>query len=303
MRTAGLICLALAASACTTVGDATPSTITTTTTLVTTTTTTDADTSVSTESTPPTTTETGVASVQEGDAILGGGTIEAVVESVLPHDFDAQTQGLAWDGAGLIESTGPYGSSQRRFLSPTSARTSQAKNLAPELFATDLVVLDSTGIQLSAREGIATIFSLEDLKPSGQHRFEGDAWGICEVDETLVTSDNSGTLTLRNIDNLASESRNVVLIDLRTVHCQCAMIPWIKFRECSKQRGFAAATRADQSDSIARLNRNGDLIKDRFTCFAILSRYVAQFNQSVSCHRTPPIDTSDATTVAAVSTR
>ena len=227
MRTAGLICLALVASACTTAGDATPSTIPTTSTPVTTTTITDADTSVSTESTLPTTTETGAASVQEGDAILGGGTIEAVVESVLPHDFNAQTQGLAWDGAGLIESTGPYGSSQRRFLSPTSARTSQAKNLAPELFATDLVVLDSTGIQLSAREGIATIFSLEDLKPSGQHRFEGDAWGICQVDQTLVTSDNSGTLTLRDIDTFAptrTAEVNEQFDELRALECAKGLV-------------------------------------------------------------------------------
>jgi glutamine cyclotransferase len=246
MRTAGLMCLALATAACTTVDDTTASSLATTSTVVTLSTTTGADTSVSAESSLPTTTEAGAASVQEGHEILGGGTIKAVVESILPHDFNAQTQGLAWNGAGLIESIGPYGSSQRRFLSPTSARTSQPKNLAPELFATDLVVLDSTGIQLSAREGIATIFSLEDLKRSGRHRFEGDAWGICQSDETLVTSDNSGTLTLRNIDTFVPTGTakvNEQFGELRALECTKGLV-WAVLGDS----GTIAAIELDSGD-------------------------------------------------------
>ena len=160
--------------------------------------------------------------IQVGTIVEGTGTITATVTEVLPHDFQAQTQGLAWGGDALVESTGVYGSSERRFLSPTSAQTSQEKFLAPELLATDVAIVGDTGIQLSGFEGIATTFSAENLNEIGQIRFEGEGWGLCLDDDALVMSDNTDVLVRRDSLTLAIEAPQPSpegLTNLRALEC------------------------------------------------------------------------------------
>lgn len=149
----------------------------------------------------PSTTET-QRLIEVGATVEGEGTLTATVLRVLPHDFEAQTQGLAWNGTALIESIGVYGNSGRRLLSPTSAQTSQEKFLQAELFATDVAVVGDTGIQLSAREGIAFAFSIDNLNESRRILVEGEGWGVCFDGESLVTTDNTNLITRRNPDTL-----------------------------------------------------------------------------------------------------
>ncbi len=160
--------------------------------------------------------------IQVGAVLEGESTLEASVIQILPHDFAAQTQGLAWEGPALIESTGAYGSSERRFLSPVSAQTSQEKFLVPELFGTDLTIAGDVGIQLSGREGIATTFDVENLNEIGQIQYDGEGWGICLDGETVVMSDNTETLVRRNPVTLAIVSPQPSppeLTNLRALEC------------------------------------------------------------------------------------
>lgn len=160
--------------------------------------------------------------IEVGASLTGVGTLTATVVQIIPHDFEAQTQGLAWAGPGLIESTGVYGNSERRFLSPTSAQTSQEKSLVPEHFSTDITLVGDTGIQLSGREGIATTFDVENLNEIGQVRYEGEGWGLCLQGETLVMSDNSETLVRRNPGTLAivaPQPSPPELANLRALEC------------------------------------------------------------------------------------
>ena len=196
------------------------------------------DTAGSSATTSPTATETAPTSSATSDsagattvapseikvgAVLGGeGTLTATVVQILPHDFGARTQGLAWDGPFLIESTGAYGSSERRFLSPVSAQTSQEKFLDPELFGSDLAIVGEVGIQLSGREGIATTFDVGNLNETAQVRYEGEGWGLCLQGEELVMSDNTGTLVRRDAQTLAvvaPQPSPEDLTNLRALEC------------------------------------------------------------------------------------
>lgn len=182
------------------------------------------ETSPSSSATSDSTRETTVAPSEiEVGAILGGeGSLTATVVQILPHDFNARTQGLAWEGRFLIESTGAYGSSERRFLSPVSAQTSQEKFLVPELFGSDLAIVGEVGIQLSGREGIATTFDITNLNETAQVRYEGEGWGLCLQGEELVMSDNTGTLVRRNPQTLAivaPQPSPENLTNLRALEC------------------------------------------------------------------------------------
>jgi glutamine cyclotransferase len=172
------------------------------------------------EDEPTTSTESKTIAV--GSTLTGDGTLTATVVQVIPHDFEAQTQGLAWEGPNLIESTGVYGSSERRYLSPTAAQTSREKLLAAELFATDITLVGDIGIQLTGQEGIATTFNVVNLNEVGQIRYEGQGWGLCLEGGTLVMSDNTEILVRRNPESLAIVSPQpspADLANLRALEC------------------------------------------------------------------------------------
>lgn len=126
-------------------------------------------------------------------------------------------QGLEFESDGsLLVGTGEYGSSQiyrlpRWLDDPAAARPVQLHSLEPELFGegiTKQVGIKGDGNeadkdtvwQLTWREHTAIARDAQTLEETGRARLDTEGWGICSFGDSLVTSDGSGILTIRDRD-------------------------------------------------------------------------------------------------------
>ena len=127
--------------------------------------------------------------------------LEVRVLAVHPHDPRAYTQGLVWHAGELFESTGQYGSSTVRRVRPETGEVLQRVDLPATQFGEGLALLPGPQgerlVQLTWQEGVAPIWDLK-LQRQGEHRYEGEGWGLCFDGTRLVMSDGSDRLTLRD---------------------------------------------------------------------------------------------------------
>jgi glutaminyl-peptide cyclotransferase len=133
--------------------------------------------------------------------------LRAVVVATYPHDTGSYTQGLLLDAAGtLLESSGRYGVSDLRRVDLDSGEVMRRVPLPDEVFAEGLARLPAAGgaperlVQISWREGIALVWDAASFERLGEHRYEGDGWGLCHdaAGGRLVMSDGSSWLTFRD---------------------------------------------------------------------------------------------------------
>jgi len=115
-----------------------------------------------------------------------------------PHDSEAFTQGLEFADGALYESTGLYGSSSLRSVDPVSGTVTAQTDLSAELFGEGLTVVDDRIVQLTWKSGRAISYDRATLTPVGEHRYEGEGWGLCRAADTLWMSDGSDHLSRRD---------------------------------------------------------------------------------------------------------
>ncbi len=130
------------------------------------------------------------------EPLRGNYTVEVI--AALPHDPLASTQGLEWHDGRLYESTGQYGSSDRRRLDPATGDIELLIPLDETLFAEGLTVVDDELLQLTWREGVLQRSGLADLETTSTQHYDGEGWGLCHDIDQLIMSDGSSTLTRRD---------------------------------------------------------------------------------------------------------
>ncbi len=115
-----------------------------------------------------------------------------------PHDPEAFTQGLEFADGALYESTGLYGRSSLRSVDPVSGTVTAQTDLSADLFGEGLTVVDDRIVQLTWRSGRAIAYDRVTLAPVGEHRYEGEGWGLCHAADALWMSDGSDRLSRRD---------------------------------------------------------------------------------------------------------
>lgn len=120
-----------------------------------------------------------------------------------PHDARAFTQGLLLDGSTLYESTGLYGQSSLRQVDLASGIVQRQVDLPPNMFGEGLALVGDRLVQLTWTNGVARVYSVAQLALVAEHRYEGEGWGLCYDGESLVMSDGSDRLVLRDPDTFA----------------------------------------------------------------------------------------------------
>jgi glutamine cyclotransferase len=122
--------------------------------------------------------------------------VRPVVLGTLPHDPEAFTQGLTYREGYLYESTGLYGKSSLRKMSPDGKILQQIN--CPEIFAEGITILDDELVLLSWREGKALRYSFPGLQEKGHYRYSGQGWGLTSDRHRFIMSDGSGILFIRD---------------------------------------------------------------------------------------------------------
>lgn len=123
------------------------------------------------------------------------------IVNVYPHDPDAFSQGLAFDGDGnLYEGTGLYGKSTLRKV---DLKTGQPERnpfvmLGPQIFGEGIAVVDDTIVQLTWRNHFALVYDLETFKQLRRIPYRGEGWGLTYDGKHLIMSDGGSRLRFVN---------------------------------------------------------------------------------------------------------
>lgn len=115
-----------------------------------------------------------------------------------PHDPSAYTQGLIFDNGVFQESTGRYGFSSVRTVEIETGKVLRKTDVPSKYFAEGLALVGEKLIQITWKEGIATIYERGTLKALDQFEYEGEGWGLVFDGTNLVMSDGSEFLFFRD---------------------------------------------------------------------------------------------------------
>ncbi len=144
--------------------------------------------------------------MQAGASLLppvgdGDGVARWTVEIIewFPHDPDAFTQGLEVADGIMYESTGLWGRSSLRVVTPDTGEVTARVDLPEEFFGEGLTVAGDEIFQLTWRSGTALVYDRATLGLLREHHYQGEGWGLCEMDGELIMTDGSDRLARRDL--------------------------------------------------------------------------------------------------------
>ena len=164
-----------------------------------------------------------------------------------PHDRDTFTQGLLWHRGKIYESGGLVGRSSLRRVDLDSGQVEAEVRLPAPLFAEGLARSGDRLIQLTWKDNRAFVWRLADLAALGEHAYDGEGWGLCELhlaDHRLVMSDGTNRLTFRDADDFT-------VIDKVEVMAKGAPVTHLNELECV---GGAVYANVWLTDRIVRID-------------------------------------------------
>ncbi len=161
-----------------------------------------------------------------------------------PHDPAAYTEGLAFDGPALYESTGQLGHSQLRELDPATGAVLRMASLPADLFGEGIAIVGDRIWQLTWKNGVAIEWDKASFTPIRQVPMEGEGWGLCYDGNRLIRSD--GTDRLRFHDATSFDEIGSV-----SVTYNGRPLPKLNELECVDNEVFANVSPTDQ---IARID-------------------------------------------------
>ena len=132
---------------------------------------------------------------------------------VFPHDSQAFTQGLLWDGGFLYESTGLWGQSSLRRVDIESGQPLEMVAVDETYFAEGLERVGGRLIQLTWQAGRAFVYDFDTLTQLDAIEYEGEGWGLCYDGRYLFMSDGSSYLSVRDAETFALIFRGAVTLN------------------------------------------------------------------------------------------
>ncbi|MEL0301717.1 MAG: glutaminyl-peptide cyclotransferase, partial [Flavobacteriaceae bacterium] len=136
-----------------------------------------------------------------------------------PHDPEAYTQGLEFDGEDLYESTGLKGKSSLRKVDYKSGEPTVNKPLDKSYFGEGLTLFNEKIYQLTWQENTAFVYDKNslDLETSFCYDHSKEGWGLCIDGEYLYKSDGSAKIwrldpaTGKELDYIEATTHKTIL--------------------------------------------------------------------------------------------
>lgn len=138
-----------------------------------------------------------------------------------PHDTKAYTQGLEFDGQGVLyestgyESTGQNGKSSLRKVNYQTGEVLQRVELDEQYFGEGLTLVGDKIIQLTWRSKVGFVYNKNTFARIGQFSYgqSREGWGLCYDGNRLIKSDGTSKLYFLNKDTYAEEGSVEVFND------------------------------------------------------------------------------------------
>jgi glutamine cyclotransferase len=128
-----------------------------------------------------------------------------------PHDRQAFTQGLVYEGGFFYEGTGLNGQSSLRKVDPVSGRILKEVRLAPSHFGEGITIFGNRIVQLTWKSRIGFVYDKNSFHLVKTFNYPGEGWGITYDGKRLIMSD--GTSVLHFLD--PKDFREVATLGVR----------------------------------------------------------------------------------------
>lgn len=136
------------------------------------------------------------------------------IVAAYPHDANAFTQGLFFDGPTLYEGTGLYGESTLRRVDLETGTVEQQIILPETYFGEGIALVADQIFQLTWREQTGFIYDKETFTEIGNFSYPTEGWGITYDGANLIMSDGSSQLyTLDPESLMITDQVNVTYFD------------------------------------------------------------------------------------------
>jgi glutamine cyclotransferase len=119
-----------------------------------------------------------------------------------PHDANAFTQGLVFDGGVLYESTGGYGESTLREVELETGKVVRVRELPDEFFGEGVTIYGGKIIQLTWKARAGFVYDKETLRPLRTFKYPTEGWGVTHDGARLIMSDGTTVLHLLEPNSL-----------------------------------------------------------------------------------------------------
>jgi glutamine cyclotransferase len=116
------------------------------------------------------------------------------VIKVYPHDTESYTEGLAFQGGMLYESSGRYGLSDLREVALETGRVVKLHKLPDVYFGEGLTVYNNTLFQLTWESRVGFIYDINSFALDEVFSYQGEGWGLTTDGQRLIVSDGTANL-------------------------------------------------------------------------------------------------------------
>jgi len=146
-----------------------------------------------------------------------------------PHDPEAYTQGLEFDGENLYESTGIKGKSSLRRVNYKTGAVEKQIDLDDSYFGEGLTLINGKIVQLTWQANTGFIYDQEkmEMKRSFNYNQSKEGWGLCNDGKQLYKSD--GTTKIWALD--ADSQKELYYIEAttnKTILSKINELEWVK---------------------------------------------------------------------------
>ncbi|TRZ54121.1 glutaminyl-peptide cyclotransferase [bacterium] len=115
-----------------------------------------------------------------------------------PHDRQAFTQGLVYEGGFFYEGTGLHGRSSLRKTDPASGRILKEVRLEPSHFGEGITIFGDRIVQLTWRSHVGFVYDKNSFHIVKTFTYPQEGWGITHDGKHIIMSD--GTAVLHFLD-------------------------------------------------------------------------------------------------------
>jgi glutaminyl-peptide cyclotransferase len=121
-----------------------------------------------------------------------------VLVETFPHDSGAFTQGFDFVGRKLYEGTGQYGESDLRRVVLATGKIKRKIEKNEKYFGEGVTVFKNRIYQLTWRENVTFVYSLDTWRVVKKLSYEGEGWGLTHDRRHLVMSNGSNEIVFRD---------------------------------------------------------------------------------------------------------
>jgi glutaminyl-peptide cyclotransferase len=121
------------------------------------------------------------------------------VVATYPHDETSFTQGLLIHDGKMYEGTGLYGRSKLRQVDWLTGQVAREVPVDQRFFGEGIAILDDEIFQLTWRNRMALVYSVDDFQFKRKLDYSGEGWGLTHDGTHFILSD--GTSVLRFLDS------------------------------------------------------------------------------------------------------